>query len=146
MPGQKRVRSLVAPSKRAAVATAPNAVVAAPREGQPRIGIVDLRIAMLPHAPAPSAAHWRSFAASIAGVESRGHVAPTIWVDPDLRGATVRVAGWDTVAAIQMVRLFATNSPSPPLWQSHSYEIAVIHYEDLPLTGPVHRPAANVKK
>jgi hypothetical protein len=132
MPVAKRVKSQVAAPNRVAAPTAPYAVVAAPPEGPPKFGILDLKIAMLSHAPAPSVAHWRSFAASIASVESRGHVPPMVWVDPDLRGATVRIAGWDTVAAIQMVRLVATNSPSPPLWQSHYFEVTVIHSEDLP--------------
>lgn len=132
MPVAKRVQSRVAAPKRVAAPTTPNAVVVAPPEGPPKIGVLDLKIAMLPNAPVPSAAHWRSFAASIATVESRGHVPPTVWVDFDLRGATVRIAGWDTVAAIQMVRLVAINSPSPPLWQSHYYEVTVIHSEDLP--------------
>ncbi len=131
MPVGKRVKSRVAAPKRAAPPTAASAVVAEPPERLPKIGVLDLKIAMLHNAPPPSAAHWRSFAAAIARVQSRGNVAPTIWVDPDLRGATVRIAGWDTVAAIQMVRLVATNSPSPPLWQSHFYEVTVIHSQDL---------------
>jgi hypothetical protein len=132
MPVAKRVKSPGSAPKRVAVASAPHGVVATPPERLPKIGILDLKIALLPHAAAPSPAQWRSFAASFARVESRGNLAPTVRVDSDLRGATVRVAGWDTVAAIQMVRLFATNSPSPPLWQSHCYEITVIHSEDLP--------------
>jgi hypothetical protein len=127
MPAKKRVKSQVAAPKRAAVATV--AVIAAPPSPSPRIGVVDLRISMRPRAAAPSAAHWHSFAASIARVNTRGDLAPTVWVDPDLRGATVRVAGWDTGPAIQMVRLHATNSPSPQLWQSHYYEVTVIHSE-----------------
>jgi hypothetical protein len=106
-------------------------VVAAPVERSSQLGIVDLKIAMLPHAAAPSAAHWMSFAASIAQVASRGYVPPTVSVDRDLRGATVRIGGWDTAIAIQMVKLHATNSPSPQLWQSHSYEVTVIHSEEL---------------
>jgi hypothetical protein len=127
----KRVKSPTAAPKRAAVATAPNAVVVGPLERSPNIGLVDVKIAMLPHAAAPSAAQWQSFAASIARVESRGYVAPTVRVDLNLRGATIRIAGWDAATAIQMVRLFATNSPSPPLWQSHYYEVTVIHSEEL---------------
>ena len=131
MPVAKRVKSPGAAPKRVAVESAPHGVVAAPPE-RPKIGILDLKIALLPHAAAPSPAQWRSFASSIARVESRGNLAPTVRVDADLRGGTVRIAGWDAVTAIQMVRLFATNSPSPPLWQSHCYEITVIHSEDLP--------------
>jgi hypothetical protein len=124
--------SQVAAPRRAVAPTARDAVVAARPEGPLTIGILDLRIALLPQVPAPSIAHWRSFEASIARVESRGHVPPTVWVDPDLRGATVRIVGWDTVAAIQMVRRFAVNSPSPPLWQAHNYEVTVVDSEDLP--------------
>jgi hypothetical protein len=130
MPAAKRVKSAVALPKRAAVATAPTAVVAPPVDRSSTIGIVDLKIAMLPHAGVPSAAHWRSFAASIARVGSRGSVAPTVWVDPDLRGATVRIAGWDTATAIRMVNLQATSSPCPQLWQPSSYKITVISFED----------------
>jgi hypothetical protein len=124
--------SPVAPPKSAAVASWPNAEVAASPDGLPKIGILDLKIVMVPHAPAPSAAHWRSFAASIASIESRGHIAPTVWVDPDLRGATIRIAGWDAVAAIQMVKLVATRSPSPSLWESRYYEVTAISSEVLP--------------
>jgi hypothetical protein len=105
------------------------AAVAAPHKPSPKIGMVDLKIAMRPHVAAPSAAHWQSLAASIARVNSRGYLAPTMWVDPDLRGATVRIAGWDTATAMQLVSLHAANSPSPQLWQSHSYDVTVIHFE-----------------
>jgi hypothetical protein len=110
----------------AAVATAPDPVAAIPLGRTPEIGIVQLKIAMLPRAAAPSAAHWQSFAASIARVECRGCVAPTVWVDRDLRGATVRIAGWDTATAIRLVGLHASNSPSPQLWQPRQYEVTVI--------------------
>ena len=116
----------------AAVATAPNPVVATPLGRTAEIGIVQLKVAMLPHAAAPSAAHWQSFAASIARVECRGCVAPTVWVDRDLRGATVRIAGWDTAAAIRLVGLHASNSPSPQLWQPHHYEVTVIDSKEFP--------------
>jgi hypothetical protein len=122
----------MAAPKRIAVATAPNGVVAAPSERAPKIRTLDLKIAMLPHAAAPSAAQWQSFAASIARVDSRGYVAPTVSVDPNMRGATVRIAGWDADTAVQIVRTFATNSPSPALWQSHYYEVTVIGSEELP--------------
>jgi hypothetical protein len=122
------------PKKRtlAAVATAPNPVVAVPLGRTPEIGFVQLKIAMLAHAAAPSAAHWQSFAASIARVETQGCVAPTVWVDRDLRGATVRIAGRDTATAIRLVRLHASNSPSPQLWQPHFYQVTVLDSEDLP--------------
>ena len=132
MPVAKRVKSLGAAPKRAAAITAPDAAVAAALERSPKIGIVDLKITMLPHASAPSAAQWQSFAASIARVASRGYVAPAVRVDSDLRGATVRIGGWDTATAINMVRLHATNSPSPQLWQSNYYVVTVIHSEELP--------------
>jgi len=132
MPAAKRVKSPVRPSKRTAAAMAPDALVAAPLEVLPNFGIVQLKIAMHPGASAPSAAHWQSFAASIARVASRGYFAPTVRVDPDLRGATVRIGGWDTPTAIRMVSLYATNSPSPQLWQSCNYEVTVIQSEDLP--------------
>jgi hypothetical protein len=122
----KRPKSRVTPPQRTRVATLPRAPVAAPLKPSTKIGVVDLKIAIRPHVAAPSAAHWQSFAASIARVNSRGFLAPTVWVDPDLRGATIRVAGWDTATAIQMVSLHATNSPSPQLWQSHFYEVTVI--------------------
>ncbi len=128
----KRVKSPVAAPKRVAVATAPRAVVVAPVERAPSIEIVDVKIAMLPNAAAPSAAQWQSFAASFARVESRGYLAPTVRVDPNLRGATVRIAGRDATTAIHMVRLLANNSPCPPLWQSRYYEVTVIHSEQLP--------------
>jgi hypothetical protein len=132
MPVAKRVKSPVAAPKRVAVATAPHAVAVAPVEHAPTIEIVDVKIAMLPDAAAPSFAEWQSFAASIARVESRGYRAPTVRVDPNLRGATIRIAGRDATTAIHMVRLFATNSPSPPLWQSRYYEVTVIDSEHLP--------------
>jgi hypothetical protein len=131
MPLAKRVKSQIA-AKRVAVATAPNGVVGAPPERAPKIRTLDLKIAMLPHGAAPSAAQWQSFAASIARVASRGYVAPTVRVDSNMREATVRIAGWDTATAIQIVRHFATNSPSPALWQSHNYEVTVIDAEELP--------------
>jgi hypothetical protein len=130
MPGAKRIKSRIAAPKRAAAAMASVAVVAEPPERSPKTGTLDLRIAILPPAAAPSVAHWRSFAASIARVESRGYPAPTVWVDPNLRGATVRIAGWDTVSAIRMVNLHASNSPSPQLWQSQYYEVTVIHSDE----------------
>ena len=110
----------------AAVVTASNPVAATPLGRTPDIGIIQLKIAMLPHAAAPSAAHWQSFVASITRVECRGCVAPTVWVDRDLRGAMVRIAGWDTATAIRLVGLHASNSPSPQLWQPHHYEVTVI--------------------
>jgi len=116
----------------AAVSTAPNPVAAIPPRRTAEIGVVQLKVAMLPHAAAPSAAHWQSFAASIARVECRGCVAPTVWVDRDLRGATVRIAGWDTAAAIRLVGLHASNSPSPQLWQPHHYEVTVIDSKEFP--------------
>ena len=115
----------------AAIATAPNPVAATPLERTPDIGIVQLKIAMLAHAAAPSAAHWQSFAASISRVECRGCAAPTVWVDRDLRGATVRIAGWDTATAIRLVGLHASNSPSPQLWQPRQYEVTVIDTAEL---------------
>jgi hypothetical protein len=127
MPAAKRVKSRVAVPKRAIVATTPHELV--PGTPIANFGVVELKIAMLPHAEAPSAAHWQSFAASIARINSRGYRAPTVWVDPDLRGATVQIAGWDTATAIRMVGLHATNSPSPALWQSQSYRVTAIHSE-----------------
>jgi hypothetical protein len=124
MPATKRVRSSVAASKRVAVATAA-------LERTPSIGIVEVKITMLPNAAAPSAAEWQSFASSIARVESRGYPPPTVRVDQNLRGATVRIAGRDANTAIQVVRLFASNSPSPPLWQPRCYELTVIHSAQL---------------
>jgi hypothetical protein len=125
----KRPKSRVTPPKRTTAATVNRAPVAAPLKPLPKIGVVDLKIAMRPHVPAPSAAHWQSFAASIARVNCRGSLAPTVWVDSDLRGATLRIAGWDTATAVQMVSLHAANSPSPQLWQSQYYEVTVIHSE-----------------
>ena len=132
MPRMERVRPTRKGRRLAAVATAQPTVVASPVERPRNIGTVDLKIAIRPHAEAPSAAHWQSFAASITRVESRGHVGPTVWVGHDLRGATVRIAGWDTATAIRMVSLHAANSPSPQLWQSQYYEVTLIDSETLP--------------
>src|SRR5437762_13638778 len=93
--------------------------------------IIELKIPMVPHAAAPSVAHWRSFEASIARVANRGSMAPTVRVDHDLRGATIQIDGWDVATAIRMVRLHATNSPSPQLWESRDYEVSVIHSGEL---------------
>jgi hypothetical protein len=117
--------------KLAAVATVPNPVVAAPLGRTIETGIVQLKITMLPRVAAPSAAHWQSFAASIARIETGGCVAPTVWVDRDLRGATVRIAGRDAATAIRLVRLHAGNSPSPQLWQPHYYEVTVTDSKEL---------------
>ena len=125
----KRPKSRVAPPQRTRVATLSSAAGAAPFKTSLKIGMVDLKIAMRPDVSTPSAAHWQSFAASIARVNCRGSLAPTVWVDPDLRGATVRIAGWDTATAIQMVSLHAAYSPSPQLWQSQYYDVTVIHSE-----------------
>ncbi len=126
MSAAKGVKSRVTASKRVPAGTAPDPIVAVPHKPSAEMPIVELKIAMLPHAAAPSAAHWQSFAASIARVANRGYLAPTVRVDADLRGATVRIGGWDAATAIRMVGLYATNSPSPQLWQSHNYEVSVI--------------------
>ena len=104
----------------------PDAVVVVPLEPLPNTRIIELKIPMVPHAAAPSVAHWRSFEASIARVANRGSMAPTVRVDHDLRGATIQIDGWNAATAIRMVRLHATNSPSPQLWQSRDYEVSVI--------------------
>src|SRR5437667_748801 len=64
------------------------------------------------------------------GRESRLH-GPTVRVDHDLRGATIQIDGWNAATAIRMVRLHATNSPSPQLWQSRDYDASVIHTGEL---------------
>jgi hypothetical protein len=133
MPVAKRVRSRVAAQKRHSVATAPGESVVALPEPSTMVRIVELRIEMLPHVEAPSAAQWQSFAASIAQVANRGYLAPTVRVDHDLRGARVKIGGWEADSAIRMVRLHAANSPSPPLWQSHNYEVSVIASAELPV-------------
>src|SRR2546430_2572722 len=71
--------------------------------------------------------HCRSQGASIARVANRGSLAPAVRVDHDLRGAIIQIDGWDVATAIRMVRLHATNSPSPQLWESRDYEVSVIH-------------------
>src|SRR5438876_3463114 len=76
MPVAKRVKSRVAPPERVAVGAPPGAVVVVPPEPSPRTRIIELKITMLPHAAAPSVAHWRSFEASIARVANRGSMAP----------------------------------------------------------------------
>jgi len=126
MSGGKRVKSRVATPKRVAVEAPPDAVVVVPLEALPNTRTIELKITMLPHAAAPSVAHWRSFEASIARVANRGSIAPTVRVDHDLRGATLQIDGWDAATAIRMVRLHATNSPSRQLWQSRDYEVSVI--------------------
>lgn len=131
MPVTKRVKSRVAAPRRVAVGSASDAVVVVPLEPSPKTRTVELKIAMLPQAAAPSVAHWRSFAASIAQVANRGNIPPTVRIDPDLRGATVLISGWDAATAIRMVSLHATNSPSPQLWQSRNYEVSVIHSGEL---------------
>src|SRR5947208_8596632 len=75
--------------------------------------------------------HWRSFEASIARVANRGSMAPTVRVDHDQRRATIQIDGWNAATAIRMVRLHATNSPSPQLWQSRDYDVSVIHTGEL---------------
>src|SRR5207247_5064367 len=62
----------------------------------------------------------------------------------DLRGAIIQIDGWDVATAIRMVRLHATNSPSPQLWESRDYEVSVIHSGELispraclPLVGSI---------
>ena len=131
MPVAKRVKSRVAPPERVAVGAPPGAVVLVPPEPSPRTRIIELKITMLPHAAAPSVAHWRSFEASIARVANRGSLAPAVRVDHDLRGAIIQIDGWDVATAIRMVRLHATNSPSPQLWESRDYEVSVIHSGEL---------------
>lgn len=131
MPVAKRVKSRVAPPERVAVGAPPGAVVVVPPEPSPSTRIIELKITMLPHAAAPSVAHWRSFEASIARVANRGSMAPTVRVDHDLRGAIIQIDGWDVATAIRMVRLHATNSPSPQLWESRDYEVSVIHSGEL---------------
>src|SRR5437660_6675545 len=126
-PVAQRVKSRVAPPERVAVGAPPGAVVVVPPEPSPRTRIIELKITMLPHAAAPSVAHWRSFEASIARVANRGSLAPAVRVDHDLRGAIIQIDGWDVATAIRMVRLHATNSPSPQLWEARAYECRVTH-------------------
>ena len=130
-PVAKHVKSRVATPKRVTVGAPPDAVVVVPLEPLPNTRIIELKITMVPHAAAPSVAHWRSFEASIARVANRGSMAPTVRVDHDLRGATIQIDGWNAATAIRMVRLHATNSPSPQLWQSRDYDVSVIHTGEL---------------
>src|SRR5439155_939376 len=112
----------------------------------PNTRIIELKITMVPHAAAPSVAHSRPFEASIARVANRGSMAPTVRVDHDLRGATIQIDGWNAATAIRMVRLHATNSPSPRLWQSRDYDVSVIHTGEGPATVVLARDPFSVQK
>src|SRR5438034_11589358 len=116
MPVAKRVKSRVAPPERVAVGAPPGAVVVVPPEPSPSTRIIELKITMLPHAAAPSVAHWRSFDASIARVENRGSFAPAVRVDDDLHEAINQIDGWGVATTIRIVRMHATNSPSCQRW------------------------------
>src|SRR5438552_17305471 len=80
MPVAKHVKSRVTTPKRVAVGAPPDAVVVVPLEPLPNTRIIELKITILSHAAAPSAAQWRSFEVSIGWFANRGSIASTAMV------------------------------------------------------------------